>query len=476
MEDSSAKFLSDNAATLSILVVLLPIVLMLPTIVSVMRGLPDRRKIALVNVAGTLFLTPWIAAMAWAVLGKANESVYEKILGYKRWIIGVAAIGLVGLIGLLWFGWTKIDEYRNYDLSQRYEFQPVEAPPGSRSILASGKVVPRSLVQVSSEVSGRIGTVFVDVNDPVVVGQPLLSIEAPNITSLVKQTDAELAVTRAGVKQARAQVAIAEAQLGQQRAVYDRRRQLFEREFLSRADFEAAEAELRSKEEAVVAAEAQLAEAIGRTSGARARSTEARDEAARMLVVAPVSGMVLSRSAEPGQTVISSFQAEELFQIAEDLAAMRLELIVDETEIAQLREGQRATFSVDALPDQTFPGTLSVIEKAPVEQDGLVGYRVFVDIENTRGQFFSGMTALAEFAPRVSDRILWVPAAALDFAPSESARADESGPCVYAERSGELKRVPVEIVNRSSKMVVVSSRSLSVGDRVAVGLVDDIAD
>ncbi len=472
MNEDFGKFLSDNVGLISILVVFVPVLLLLPMLIAVARNLPDRRKIALVNLAGTIFLTPWIVAMVWAVMGKPNESLYERILSYRRWIVGVALVGFVGFLIGIWFAWKAVEDFRNSDVTSRFVIQQVEAPPGSRPVLASGKIVPRSLVRVSSEVSGRIAQVLVNVNDTVVVGQPLLLIDSPNLISAVRQSSADLGIAQSEVEQAQADLATANARLIEQQAEYDRRRRVFERGFLSRADFEAAEAELRAREANVASSQARLRGAEGRKIAARARLAEARDVASRTTVVSPVSGTVLSRSAEPGQTVVSAFEAEELFQIAEDLGAMRLELTVDETEITQLREGQPVAFSVDAFPDQSFTGVLRTIERTPVVSDGTTAYRVFVDIENASGQFLSGMSVLAEFPPEKNADTLWIPAKALQFAPSDRARAEETGPSVYFVQGRGLRRAAVEVIGRSKAMVVIRSDALEIGDQLATGFRD----
>lgn len=472
MNDSLARILSENVGLISLAVVLLPVVLLIPTLIAVVRSLPDRRKIAMVNLAGMIFLTPWLAALAWAVLGKTNESIYERILTYKRWIILLLAIGLLGLFAGLWLIWDVVDRYRNSELSDQFVIAQVEAPPGSRAILASGRIVPRSLVPVSSEISGRISGVFVEANDEVVIGQPLATIEAPNLTSLTKQAIADLDIAQSELARAEAVVTSARARLVEQQAVYERRQQIFDRGFLSRAEYEAEEAELRSREAELESARAQVQGSEAQLAAARARLVEARDEASRATIVSPVSGTVLSRSAEPGQTVVSSFQTEELFEIAENLETMRLELIVDETEIGHLNEGRSITFSVDAFPDQRFPGTLTMIERAPVESDGTVGYRVFVDINNSAGEFFSGMTVLAEFAPNIEAKTLWIPSSALVFAPVASKPRTDGEQVVHVVRGNRLESAIVRIVSRSEAMVIVTSDSISIGDQVATGFVN----
>ena len=467
MNSNLSRILSEHATLISFLVILLPLVIMLPTMIAVVRGLPDRRKIALVNLAGTLFFTPWIAAMAWAVMGKPNESAYEKILKFKRWIVTVAVAGLIGLVAMLFYVWQTVETWQGSAPGDRYVLAPVEAAPGSQAVLASGKIVPRSLVRVSSEVSGRIDAVFVDINDVVAAGQPLARIDAPSIRSGVDQAGAELRQAYAGSAQTRSAIATTETRLQEQRATFARRRALYDRGFLSRADLEAGQAELDARRAALSGARAQAAGDEARIAASRARLNEAKDEAGRTTVVSPVSGTVLARRAEPGQTVVSAFQAEDLFEIAEDLGAMRLEVIVDETEIARLREGQPVTFSVDALPDQSFRGTLDKILKAPVEQDGITGYKVLVDIQNTNGQFYSGMSVLARFLPEMAKDSLWVPMVALAFVPSEQAQEEEKEPCVYVVRDGRLRRIPVKVVGRSNTMLVIRSSQLGVGDQLA---------
>jgi HlyD family secretion protein len=148
----------------------------------------------------------------------------------------------------------------------------------------------------------------------------------------------------------------------------------------------------------------------------------------KMRILSPVNGIVLKRAAEPGQTVASSLQAPVLFTLAEDLARMQLEADVDEADIGAVKTGQKASFTVDAYPGQTFPAVIDSIEYSPNVTDNVVTYTAILTVDNSELLLRPGMTATAQIVTQETPDALAVPNAALRYQPpgSGSPRASAS--------------------------------------------------
>ena len=173
-------------------------------------------------------------------------------------------------------------------------------------------------------------------------------------------------------------------------------------------------------------------------------------------ILSPVDGIVLKRSAEPGQTVASSLQAPVLFTLAEDLTHMQLEANVDEADIGPLREGQDATFTVDAYPARDFPATVELVQYSPVISDNVVTYTAILTVNNSELLLRPGMTAAAQIVVRNIPKALEVPNAALRYEPPKA--QDNRG---FSLSSLFLPRMP-RFTPSSNKAVVNGERVLYV--------------
>jgi HlyD family secretion protein len=172
-------------------------------------------------------------------------------------------------------------------------------------------------------------------------------------------------------------------------------------------------------------------------SVARARAQLSSDQTqfSKALILSPVTGVVLSRQIDPGQTVAASFNAPVLFLIAEDLSAMRLEVKVDEADVGQVAAGQSATFQVDAFPGRTFPARVERVDVGANASTGsttsssssstVVSYTAVLAVDNKDSTLRPGMTATAEIVTSEKRDVLLVPNAALRFSPDASAASGE---------------------------------------------------
>jgi len=300
------------------------------------------------------------------------------------------------------------------------------------TVSATGNLQPTNEVQVGSEQSGLVTQVFVDNNDRVVQGQPLARLDTSRLQDTITQAQAGLASAQAGVATAEASAAQARANLARQEEVF----RVSGGRVPSETELDAARAENRRAQAGVRSAQAQVAQA-------RAQLSSAQTNLSKATIYSPVTGVVLSRQIDPGQTVAASFNAPVLFIIAEDLGAMKLEVRVDEADVAQVSQGQRASFTVDAYPGRTFPARVTRIDvganasgatasgsssSAAAGTGSVVAYTAELAVDNPEHLLRPGMTATAEIVTTERRNVLLVPNAALRWSPErDAAQASQQG-------------------------------------------------
>jgi HlyD family secretion protein len=147
---------------------------------------------------------------------------------------------------------------------------------------------------------------------------------------------------------------------------------------------------------------------------------------AKAEIRSPINGIVLSRNVEAGQTIAASLQTPVLFTLAEDLTQMELEVDVDEADVGQVHESQKATFTVDAYADREFPARITQLRYASETVEGVVSYKAVLEVANPDLALRPGMTATAEIIVAEVDNALLVPNAALRFVPPQK-ETDERG-------------------------------------------------
>lgn len=300
----------------------------------------------------------------------------------RVWVI----LGVIVLAVAAFFGWRA---YNAEPEQPPYRTAQVERGNLAETITANGIINPVQVVNVGTQVSGTVAALYVDYNDRVKAGQLLLRLD-PRVY------EARVAASEAGAAQVRATAALLAANAR-------RSAELFKQDYISRQDYETAQASARS-------AAAQL-------QSAQAQITQDRTNLGYSVIRSPVSGVVISRAIDVGQTVAASFNTPTLFTIARDLTRMQIEAAVAEADVAKVKTGQRVDFTVDAYASRPFQGFVRQIRLNPTTQQNVVTYTVVVDVANPDGALLPGMTANASFL--VSDRkgVLLIPNAALSFKP-----------------------------------------------------------
>ena len=344
---------------------------------------------------------------------------------WRKWAVrGAIGVTLLILILLLARCFSGSDQ-------PNYATREVRRGDLTVTVSATGNLKPINQVDIGSEQSGKITRVYVDVNDRVTKGQRLAELDTRRLVDTVNQNRAQVSASQASVAQAQAQVALAKATLDRQLNVFrlSGGRVPAKTELdAARADYQSALGNLRSQQAQVSVARAQLSTAQTNLSIAQ--------------IVSPVTGVVLSRAIEPGQTVAASLNAPVLFTIAEDLTQMEVEVSVDEADVGQVKEGQAATFAVDAFPGKSFPARVTRVNVGSNASSSsssstssgssstagttgtVVAYTAVLAVDNKDETLRPGMTATADIVTQQLNNVLLVPNAALRFKPGAG---DKSG-------------------------------------------------
>jgi HlyD family secretion protein len=313
-------------------------------------------------------------------------------------------IQLLVVAGLLGAGAFGVKRYMGARAdAQKPVFRTVQASRTNVqvTISATGTLQGLNTVEVGSEVSGKLVSVKVDYNDSVKAGQVLAEIDPEQLRAAVEQESAQVASADAAIHQARA--TLTEAKQKSARAESQLKSGL-----LSEQDFEATQA-------ATARAEASLNSANASATLARASLKSAKSKLLKTTIVSPIDGIVLARAVEAGQTVTAGFQTPVLFKITQDLRRMTLRVYVDEADIGRAREGQAATFTVDAYPNKVFPSKVLSLRNEPKTDQSVVTYEAVLEVDNSELLLRPGMTATATITAEVHDDVLVVPNAALRF-------------------------------------------------------------
>ena len=295
------------------------------------------------------------------------------------------------------------------------------------TVSASGTVNPVTQVSVSSQISGQVRQVLADFNAEVKAGQLIAEIDPETYEYRVRSAQADVDAARANVLTAqanaaasRAAISRAQTDVAEAQRIHDRNLQLVDRGFIAQSEADRTRAALASSQELLKSAQAQLGvtEAQIKTAQASVAQKEAvlaqaRVDLGRTQIKSPVNGIVIKRTVERGQTVAASLQAPELFVIAQNLRDMRVEVSVDETDVGRIQPGQKASFTVDAFPGQTFEGRVDQVRKAAIAANNVVTYVVAVHFANRDGRLLPGMTANVRIVTDARENVLKLPNAAL---------------------------------------------------------------
>jgi HlyD family secretion protein len=356
---------------------------------------------------------------------------------------------LLILGGIGWGGWSY---WQSQQASSRDEYVTITLDRGDiiKTVSANGTLNPVVLVNVGTQVSGTLQKLYADFNGRVKSGQVLAELDPALFRAALDQSTANLANVQASLK-------LAEANAGRTRA-------LFEKGYVARADWDQAE-------QAVSGALAQVA---------AAQAVVRRDQTnLRYSVInSPVSGIVVSRNVDVGQTVAATFQTPVLFTIAENLQRMQIDTTVAEADVGGIKVGQIGTFTVDAFPGREYRGRVRQIRLNSQVLQNVVTYNVVLDVANPDETLLPGMTAFVNIAVAKRENVLRVPLSALRFKPdgksaiapghSDSDSVGRDQKTVYRLRQGQAEPVQFTAGLSDNKFIEALSGQLEPGDAMVI--------
>lgn len=288
-------------------------------------------------------------------------------------------------------------------------------------VTATGTLQPTNKVDVGSELSGTIRSVEADYNSMVKVGQVLVRLDTSKLEATITQSRAALEVAKAKVLQAQATVMETRAKLTQLQKVHE----LSNGKVPSQSEMDAAVA-------ASARAKADAANYTAAVSQAQATLQVSETDLSKSVIRSPINGIVLTRSVEPGQTVVASMTTPVLFTLAENLTHMDLHVNVDEADVGKVQEGQPATFSVAAYPNRTFEARIIQARYGSSTTSGVVTYETVLKVSNPDLSLRPGMTATAEITVKKIANATLIPSAALRFTPPIQQETKATGGLVGA--------------------------------------------
>ena len=403
----------------------------------------------------------------------------------RRWL---GWLVLLAVLGLAAGGYLLFQRSRAQEPKERYVTGKAQVIDLRETVVATGTLSPLDTVEVGAEVTGRVLRVNADINDQVKAGQVLVEIDPENLEARIEESQAQLVSAQASLRNAKTTVTEAELKAS-------RTRELHGRGLVSNQELEAADAARDRAQAAVVSANAQI-------TVAQAGLKLARTNLSKAMIKSPIDGIVLARTVEPGQTVTAGFQTPILFTLARDLTQMQLKVDIDEADIGRVKQGQLASFVVDAYQKRKFDSKVLRLNNLPKADTTVVTYEALLSVDNQERLLKPGMTATATIVASESKGVLSVPNAALRFEPTSTQGAPaqarpnlaipglgagpfggsgrprgtgsgdgprgRAGNAVYVLEAGAPKRVPVEVGASDGQRTEVRSPALKPGTEVVI--------
>jgi len=321
-----------------------------------------------------------------------------------------------------------------------YLFGSIERGDIVMQVAANGTLAAVTTVQVGTQVSGTIAELYADFNTEVKKGQLLAKLDQEIFLTQIQQQEANVRSAEATLNDDAASIAATKANLEKAKVdVLDKERklrrtkELFDQNLVPRDDLDTAQAALDAAVATENATEAQIESAKARQKADEARLVQARAslQTAKVnlehtIITSPISGTIISRNVDRGQTVAASFSSPTLFTIGEDLTKMQVNTNIDEADVGRIKTGMDADFTVDAYPGETFSGKISQVRLAATTVQNVVTYNAIIDVPNPQLKLKPGMTANVKILIERVGNVLKLPNSALRFKPNLSDQEQEA--------------------------------------------------
>ena len=336
----------------------------------------------------------------------------------------------------------------------KYITKPVTQETITQYVEASGTIKPINTIAVGTQVSGTVATIYVDFNSVVKKGDLLAELDPSLFQSNVDQSTAKL-------NNAKASLSRATASLNYKKNNYQRYKNLYAKNYVSKDEVELAYSNYQQ-------ALAEVASATAEVNASQATLNNNLTNLRYSKITSPVDGTVISRAVDVGQTVAASFNTPTLFEVAKDLTQMQIETSVSEADIGKIKVGQTAKYTLDGYQDKTFEGKVTQVRLASTTTNNVVTYTVIVSVDNSEGFVIPGMTANVSIITNDVKNALCVPNQALKFTPVDNNQKYEKQG-VWIKTNMGLERVDVELGAFDDNKTQIISKDVKVGDKVCIG-------
>jgi HlyD family secretion protein len=368
----------------------------------------------------------------------------------SAWMLAIAAIIIVGV----WYVFGRSSSGIRIVTAKATE------GPIVRSVTATGTVNPVITVQLGTYVSGPITAIYKDYNAAVKKGELIAKIDP-------RPYQVTVDIARATLANSIAQLGKDSADLDYKKVTHDRNLELYKEDSVSKDTLDSSYSAWQED-----VAQVKLDHANIQQQTANVKAAELNLNYTN--IVSPVDGTVVSRNVDVGQTVAASFQTPTLFLIAQDLTKMQVDSNTSESDIGYVRQGQKATFRVDAFPDRDFEGVVAQVRQAPITVQNVVTYDVVVAVENPELLLKPGMTANVNVVTASKANVVRVPIDALRFAPPGEPPADSAAldgapgrqTRVWVQKNRKVTPVTITTGLNDGTWVEVAEGDVQAGDRV----------
>ncbi len=341
----------------------------------------------------------------------------------------------------------------------KYKTERIERRTITTQVEASGIIKPVKTVNIGAQVSGQIKEIYVDYNSEVKKGQLLAQIDPSLFEAQVQKAQGDLLAAQANYSQVK-------SVLDFQQKNYQRYQNLYKKNYVSKSDLDLAKSDYYSNLARLNAQSAQI-------SQAKANLDNAVTNLGYCKIVSPVDGVVITRSVDVGQTVASSFQTPTLFEVAQDLTKMQIEVNVSEADIGKVKEGQKAEYTLDGYPDKIFEGSISQVRISPTTVSNVVTYSVIVSVDNVDNILKPGMTANVSIITGRSENVLSVSSSALKFTLDNltgGKKYETQG--IWIMKNKTPVRIDIKTGIKNLDFAEIISEKLNEGDEVITGIID----
>src|SRR5215475_7958436 len=284
-------------------------------------------------------------------------------------------------------------------------------------VSSSGKIQPKRLVKISAEISGRVVNLAVNEGDRVKVGQFLLQIDPKSLASRVDSGSASLRAAEQSLDQMRQAIETARVQLQQAQQNLARQQDLWRQQLTTREALDKAQNDVKAAESTVQEREKQIKPQLSRIEQERATLESARYDLSKVRIESPIDGIVTRRNIQEGETAVigTMNNAGTVLLTLADMGVIQAEVEVDETNVPNVKIGQTAKITIDAIPDKSFRGHVTEIGNSPIQAQGAqtstqaTNFKVVVMLDEPVPDVRPGFTCTADVTTATRKNVVSVP-------------------------------------------------------------------